>query len=40
MKHNIQISVLGIQNTGSAPPRSNFDKNNRELLYGEWYSYH
>ena len=39
MKHNIQISVLGIQNTGSAP-RSNFDKNNRELLYGEWYPYH
>ena len=39
MKHNIQISVLGIQNTGSAP-RSNFDKSNPELLYGESYSYH
>ena len=22
MKHNIQISVLGIQNTGSAPPEA------------------
>ena len=39
MKHNIQISVLGIQNTGSAP-EAILTKNNRELLYGEWYSYH